>query len=86
MVAALHQQAGAAEREGLLDLLEDDRLRQEVPVSPVTRAPVEGAEVAVGHADVRVVEVPVDDEGDPRRIGAAGAKLVRGPSDRDEVA
>ena len=66
VVAALHEQAGAAERERLLDLLEDHGLRQQVALALVAGPAVEGAEVAVGDADVRVVEVPVDDERDPR--------------------
>src|SRR5215218_9009638 len=86
MVPALHEQARAAERDRLLDLLEDDRLRQQVALARVARAAVEGAEVAVGVADVRVVEVPVDDERDPRRVGLAVADLVRDAADRDEVA
>ncbi len=86
MMAALHQQAGAAEREGLLDLLVDHRLGQQVALAPVAGAAVEGAEVAVGDADVRVVEVAVDDEGDPARVGAARAELVGGTADREQVA
>ena len=86
MMAALHQDAGAADRERLLDLLEDDRLRQQVALAAVARAAVEGAEVAVGDADVRVVEVPVDDERDPVGIGLAAAQLVRDAPDRDELA
>ena len=86
MVAALHQHAGAAERERLLDLLVDHRLRQQVALAPVAGAAVEGAEVAVGDADVRVVDVAVDDERDAVGIGAAAAQLVRGAADRDEVA
>ena len=78
--------AGAAERERLLDLLEDDRLRQEVALALVARPAVEGAEVAVGDADVRVVEVPVDDERHPRRVVEPVAELVRDATDRDEVA
>ena len=35
MVAALHQHAGAAERERLLDLLADHRLRQQVALARV---------------------------------------------------
>ena len=65
-------------RERLLDLLVDHRLRQQVALARSPGPPVEGAEVAVGDADVRVVEVAVDDERDPRRVGAAGAELVRG--------
>ena len=76
MVAALHEQAGAAHRERLLDLLEDDRLREQVALVAVARAAIEGAEVAVGDADVRVVEVAVDDERDPLGIGLAPPQLV----------
>ena len=63
-MAALHQHRGAAERERLLDLLVDHGLRQHVALARVARAAVEGAEVAVGDADVRVVDVAVDDERD----------------------
>src|SRR5437868_2283996 len=85
MVAALHEQAGAAECERLLDLLEDDRLRQQVALAPVSGPAVEGAEVAVGDADVRVVEVAVDDERDAARVVLAVAHRVRCTPDRDEV-
>ncbi len=85
-MAPLHQHARAAERERLLDLLVDHRLGQQVPLALVARAAVEGAEVAVGDADVRVVDVAVDDERDATRVGAAPAQLVRGATDRDQVA
>ena len=85
-MAALHQNAGAAERERLLDLLEDHRLRQEVALAAVSGAAVERAEVAVGVPDVRVVDVAVDDERDPVGIGAARTQLVRGAAHRDQVA
>src|SRR5262249_27066521 len=85
MMAALHQQAGTAEREGLLDLLVDDRLRQQVALAAITGAAVERAEVAVGDADVRVVEVAVDDEGDAVRVDPAGAGLVRRAAGGEEV-
>ena len=86
VVAALHQHGRAAERERLLDLLVDHRLGQDVALARVARAPVEGAEVAVGDADVRVVDVPVDDERDLVGIGLARAHLVGRAADRDEVA
>src|SRR5205814_1220657 len=86
VVAALHEEAGAAERERLLDLLEDDRLRQQVALALVARPAVEGAEVAVGDAEVRVVEVAIDDEGDALRVVQPVADLVRGAPDGDEVA
>ena len=40
-------------------------------IGSVAGAAVERAEVAVGDADVRVVDVAVDDERDPARVGAA---------------
>ena len=76
MVAALHQEGRAAERERLLDLLEDHRLRQDVALARIARPAVEGAEVAVRDADVRVVDVPVDDERDLVRVRLAPAHLV----------
>ena len=85
MMAALHEQAGAAEGECLLDLLEDDRLRQQVALALVAGPAVEGAEVAVGDADVRVVEVAVDDERHALRVVQPVADLVRSAADGDEV-
>ena len=86
VMAALHEEAGAADRERLLDLLVDHGLRQEIRLALIARAPVERAEVAVGDADVRVVQVPVDDERHLRRVVQPVADLVRDAADRDEVA
>src|SRR4029077_8975333 len=86
MMTALHQETRAAEGDGLLDLLEDHGLREQVALACVAGASVEGAEVAVRVADVRVVEVAVDDEGDAIGIRLAVADLVRGTTDGDEVA
>src|SRR5712691_8287480 len=69
VMAPLHEETRSADRERLLDLLEDDRLRKQVALARVERQAVEGAEVAVRVADVRVVEVAVDDERDARRVG-----------------
>ena len=85
VVSALHQDACAADRQRLLDLLEDDGLRKQVALGAIAGPAVERAEVAVGDADVRVVDVAVDDERDPPRVGAASAELVGGLADRDEV-
>src|SRR6476620_5842868 len=85
VVAALHEDSGASDRQGLLDLLEDDRLRKQVPLGAVARTPEEGAEVAVGDADVRVIDVAVDDERDPARVRAAASRLVRSLSDGHQV-
>src|SRR4051812_14135350 len=86
VVAALHQETGAAERERLFDFLEDDRLRQEVALSRVAGTAVEGTEVAVRVANVGVVEIAVDDERDPVGIGPAIPDLVGRTPDSDEVA
>ena len=86
MMAALHQQARAADRERPFDLLEDHRLRQQVPLAHVAGATVERAEVAVGDADVRVVEIAIDDERDAVRVVLAVSDRVCRPADRDEVA
>src|SRR4029453_2799836 len=79
MMPALHQERRAADRERLLDLLEDDRLRQEVALLAIARPTVGGTEAAAGVADVRVVDVPIDDERDPLRVDLAVSELVRGP-------
>src|SRR4051794_3346613 len=76
MVPALHEQSGPAEGERLLDFLEDDRLRQQVALARVAGPAVEGAEVAVRVADVRVVEVAIDDERHAPSVDLAVAKLI----------
>ncbi len=85
VVAALHEEPRAADGERLLDLLVDDRLGEEVSLARVAGAAVERTEVAVGDADVRVVEVPIDDERHLRGVVRAVADLVRDPPDSDEV-
>jgi hypothetical protein len=59
-VTALHEDLHAAERLGLVDL-RADLLVGERPAFRILRAAIERAEAAVGDADVRVVDVPVDD-------------------------
>ena len=63
VVPALQQQLTAADADGLVDLLEDLVEAQDVAVGRAD-GPVERAEVAPRHADVRVVDVAVDDVGD----------------------
>ena len=79
VVAALQEQRGAAQVERLLDLAEDHRLRQDVALG-VHGRPVEGAEVAVGDAEVGVVDVAVDRR-TSRRPGSPVASR-RGPRPR----
>jgi hypothetical protein len=63
IVPALDQNLHAAHGLRLVDLLADLLERKRVPLV-VFRPPIERAETAVGDADVRVVDVPVDDERD----------------------
>ena len=63
VVAALQQHLVAADADRLVDLGKQLLARQHVAVGTADRA-VERAEVAAGHADVRVVDVAVDDVGD----------------------
>src|SRR6266511_1478456 len=85
VVPALHQDAGSADCERLLDLLEDDGLRQQIALGAVAWPAVEGTEVAVGDADVRVVDVAVDDERDPAGIALARAEHVGRLPNRHQV-
>src|SRR5262245_44861016 len=86
MVSSLHEEARAAERERLFDLLEDDGLRQQVALARVARPAVERAELAVRVADVGVVEVPIDDERDAIGVGLTVSNLVGRAPDSHEVA
>ena len=63
MQSALHQHAGAAERDRLVDLLADLFERAHVSVGRAGPA-IERAERADDVADVRVVDVAIDDVGD----------------------
>ena len=75
IVPALEQQLPAAERDRLVDLSED-LLEPEHVAFRRTHGPIERAEVAPGHADVRVVDVAIDDVGDDAVGVLAGADLV----------
>src|SRR5260370_18394946 len=58
MQPALHQDAGAAEVERLLDLREDYFVGMKVPFG-VAHGPVERAEAAILGAQIRVVDIAV---------------------------
>src|SRR6266404_2279445 len=60
VVSALHQNLHAADCLELVDLAADFLERQQVPLG-MFGAPIERAELAVGDADVRVIDVSVDD-------------------------
>src|SRR5262245_2333503 len=76
VVAALKKELDAADRNRLVDLLEDLVEAEHVTVSVSHRA-VEGAEVTACDADVRVVDIAVDDVRDDSLGMLAGADLVR---------
>jgi hypothetical protein len=61
--AALHQDAGAAQVEGLLNFVVDHFLGQHVAFG-MAHGPVEGAEAAILRAEVGVVDIAIDDVGD----------------------
>jgi hypothetical protein len=60
IVAALQEDLHAADILALVDLPADLLEREHVTLG-MLRPTEEGAEAAIGHADVRVVDVPVDD-------------------------
>ena len=78
--AALHQNAGAAQIDGLLDLVEDHFLRMDVAFG-VAHGPVEGAEAAIFGAEVGVVDVAVDDVADDAVRVQLAAHRVGGHAD-----
>ena len=82
--AALHEDAGAAQIEGLLDLVEDDFLGEHVAFG-VAHGAVEGAEGAVLGAEVGVVDIAVDDVGDDALGVPLAADGVGLHADADEV-
>src|SRR5436305_9048003 len=60
---ALHQDTGAAEVKRLLDLVENNLLGEDIPLG-VAHGPVERAKGAVLRAEIRVIDIAVNDVGD----------------------
>ena len=83
--AALHHDAGAAQLDGLLDLAKDLLVAEQITLGRAQR-PVEGAEIAAGGAEVGVIDVAVDDEGDIVAWQHPAAHGVRGRAHRDQLA
>ena len=82
VVAALEQELNAADRDRLVDLSKQLVEPEHVAVRRSDR-PVECTEVAPGDADVRVVDVPIDDVGDEGVGVLAGANRIgQGAQDR----
>src|SRR5262245_49458032 len=70
MQSALHQYAGTAQVDRLLDLLEDRLLGQNVALG-VPHGAIERTEAAILRAEVRVVDIAIDDVADdPFRVPA----------------
>ena len=80
-MAALQQQLHAADRDRLVDLPEDLVEPEHVAFGRSDR-PVERAEVALRDADVRVVDVAVDDVGDDALGMLARADRVGQPAEQ----
>ena len=66
MQSALHQNAGATERQGLINFLINGLERLDVSFSG-SHGPVERAEGTILGAEVRVVDIPIDLVGDYTR-------------------
>ena len=84
MQSALHQNAGAAQVDGLLNLVEDHFLRMHVAFR-MAHGPVEGAEAAIFRAEIRVVDVAIDDVADDAVRMQLAAHRVGRHADADQV-
>ncbi len=84
MQAALHQDAGAAQIDGLLNLVEDHVLGMHVAFL-VAHGPVEGAEAAILGAEIGVVDVAVDDVADHAVRVQLAADRVGRHADADQI-
>ena len=60
VVTSLHQDLYTADRLQLVDLASDCLVREQISLG-MLGTPIERAKLAVGDADVRVVDVPIDD-------------------------
>src|SRR5436190_13598122 len=84
MQAALHQDAGSTQVDGLLDLVEDRFLRQDIALGMPHRA-VESAEAAIFRTEIRVVDVAVDNVADYAFGMQLAAHRVGRHTDTDQV-
>src|SRR5262249_41660757 len=81
IMPTLQQQLNAAYGDGLVDLAEDVFESEHVAVGRAHRT-VERAEIALGDADVRVVDVAIDDVGDDPVRMLPGPDGVGQPAER----
>src|SRR6187549_3134978 len=77
MNAPLHKYSGAAERQGFFDLLVDHVIREDVGFG-VSLHPIEGTECAELFADVRIVDIPINDVADHIVRMPTNSNLIRG--------
>ena len=82
--SALHQYASAAEFDRLVDSFADLVYRMDVCVR-LSRSPVKRAERADHVADIRVIDIAVDDVGNDIAWIFSLADLIGGKADADEV-
>src|SRR6185312_9213054 len=82
--AALHQDAGAAEVDRLADLVEDHFLRVHVAFLMPRRA-VKGAEAAIFGAEIRVIDIAIDDVADHALGVQLAAHLIAGHAEAHQV-
>ncbi len=85
MEAALHHDRGPAQIERLLDLVVDLLAGEHICLG-VSRLAVEGAEPAARYADVRVVDVAIDDVGGQGAGDEALAHFMGSRPHSEEVA
>ena len=87
MQAALHQHAGAAQLDGLANLVVDGFELEDVALfgRGSLQRPVEGAEGAILGAEIGVVDVAVDDVGDDAFRMQPAAHRVGLHADADQV-
>src|ERR1044071_9569582 len=84
MKSALHQNARAAKRNGLIYLLANFVNRADVSFR-VSRSAIKRAEGADDVADVRIVDIAINDVGDDAFRIKAFANLIGGKTDADEI-
>ena len=84
MNAALHQDSSATESERFFDLLVNDVIGQDVSLR-IPLHPIERAKRAELLADIRVVDVPIDDVADDIVRVAADTNPIRGLGQIEQV-
>ena len=84
MQAALHQHAGAAQVQGLLDLGENGLVIVDVAFG-VAHGPVEGAKAAIFRTEIGVIDVAIDNVGNHAFGMVLLAQGIGGHANTDQV-